>query len=298
MKNQRSSSFDLVAPRSRTYKPRPIVYSNNRVFDVSTRTDFKSTNKPNIKNSNSVPRVNVQKIIEPNPVHESFNKTKVTKKPKNRNIFINRFIMGMAVIVFVVGIGVSVQSFKVNKKISEKVSAQNNVQSSDEISEDEPSDEEKRSYSVSPDHPRMIYIPSINVNSRVKQVGVNAEGQLDVPGNVFDTAWYKESAIPGTLGGSTVIDGHVSGPTQKGAFYNLKNVKDGDKITIEKGNGNKINYKVKKVEIVETSKVDMANILVPLTPGSHGLNLISCTGKYNEQSKDFEQRVLVFAKID
>lgn len=294
MKNQRSSSFDLVASPPRTYKPRPIVYSNKRVFDVKPRVAA-FTPKPEIEQP--APKATTEKNINSKPFFEKPENNKTSKKSK-KNIFINRAIMAMAVTVFIVGLGVSFHSFKVNKKITEKVSAQTNTQTSSDISEDEPSDEEKRSYSVAPEQPKMIYIPALNVSSRVKQVGVNSKGQLDVPGNIYDTAWYKESALPGAIGGSTLIDGHVSGPTQKGAFYNLKNIKESDKITIEKGDGKRVDYKVKKVEIVETSRVEMANMLVPITPGSHGLNLISCTGKYNEQTKDFEQRVLVFAEID
>ena len=293
--NSKSSSFDFVPQRSRSYQPRPIVYSSNRISDF-THTPRQTKNSPKPV-TNSIPQINKQIVNDSQPIKSSFQPPK-KEKTRNKNNLINGLIVGMAVLVFIFGIGVSIHSLKVNKNISEKVSAQSNQVDGQDISEDQPTDEDKRNYSVAPEHPRMIYIPSINVSSRVKQVGINKDGELDVPNNVFDTAWYKSSALPGSPGGATLIDGHVSGPTQKGAFYNLKNVKQGDIITIEKGDLSKVNYKVKKVEIVETSKVDMANILIPVTPGSHGLNLISCTGKYDEQKKDFEQRVLVFAEIN
>jgi LPXTG-site transpeptidase (sortase) family protein len=80
-------------------------------------------------------------------------------------------------------------------------------------------------------------------------------------------------------------------------FKHLDKLTVGDKIVVEKGNGTKISYRVIKTEIANVDKVDMAKMLLPVTAGKHGLNLISCTGTYNAQTKQYEQRVMIFAEV-
>ena len=94
-----------------------------------------------------------------------------------------------------------------------------------------------------------------------------------------------------------MLDGHVSGPTQKGVFYKIETLNKGDIVTIERGDGKKIDYKVVKVEIKKATNLDMTEMISPITKGTHGLNLISCTGKFNASNKTFEDRALVFTEV-
>ncbi|MBP7767393.1 class F sortase [Candidatus Saccharibacteria bacterium] len=152
-------------------------------------------------------------------------------------------------------------------------------------------------YSVPADMPRLISIPSIDVKARIKTVGLTNEGAIDVPSNIFDVGWYNGSARPGSSG-AAFVDGHVSGPTQNGVFYDLKKLKPGDKIMIEMGDKRVISYTVTSTIRTSKEEVDMASALSPVIAGKNGLNLITCAGKYNPEQQSFQDRVIVYTQQD
>ena len=100
-------------------------------------------------------------------------------------------------------------------------------------------------YTVSPNLPRYLIIPKLNVDARVLSVGVNSSGAIGAPDNIFDTAWYNESAEPGQPG-AVLIDGHVSSWTAHGVFYGLTRLVPGDTIQIKRGDGTMFTYSVVK----------------------------------------------------
>lgn len=160
------------------------------------------------------------------------------------------------------------------------------------------SQEDRANYTVPTDQPRFIYIPSINVNARVLSVGVNSKGNIDTPSNLNDTAWYDGSAKPDKEG-EVFIDGHTSFNNNIAAAFNaLPNLKKNAKITIELGDGKKINYTVKKVETVDTDKVDMAKALNPIDGAKKGLTLMTCAGKFNYRTQNADKRLIVYAIQD
>ena len=153
---------------------------------------------------------------------------------------------------------------------------------------------DKDKHVVAPDEPRFITITKLNISARVLGVGVNKDGRLSAPSNVSDTGWYKQSAKPGTPG-AVLIDGHATGLTSKGVFYGLKKLVLGDEIVIERGDGQKITYKISETEAYHKDKLDMAKALQPMDPKKSGLSLITCTGKFNASQNEYEERLLVRA---
>ena len=207
----------------------------------------------------------------------------------------------MAGLVFVAGIGASIQTLLTNKQSEQQVlSISKQVSENTEIAAELPSEDKPanpnyvKEYKVAANLPRMIRIASIGIEARVLQVGVDKNNRMLTPANVYDAAWYTGSSRPGEVG-AAVIDGHVSGPTQKGVFYRLKDLKPNDKIEIEMGNGSKLTYAVNEVKTVKSSDVDMGALLAPAAGISEGLNLITCGGKFDRTTNLFEDRVLVFS---
>lgn len=323
-----SSKLDShqLALRMRSYSPRPLPAVQPRgVIDFANRGGFTDILVPQtgkvVKGAavaqpleqpfekQTAPTSAPQRLVTataPAPAQQSpiekHLKTEHTKRSKKRSgskgfSLVNGMLISMAVVVFGVGMMVAFKSFKTNKQIGASVSAQAPTGDGGGTGEEaKPSEQETTNYSVAPDMPRYIDIAKLGVHSRVRETGITADGSLGVPSNIFDAAWFNQSAKPGSAGGATLIDGHVSGPTQKGVFYGLEKLANGDVVMIEKGNGDKVYYKVTKVEVVDTDKVDMAKLLLPTTVGKAGLNLISCTGKFNSQKQQFEQRALVYAE--
>lgn len=203
----------------------------------------------------------------------------------------------MAIVLFLFGSGVALQAFLTNKKITAgHVSAQANNVGTAETDQTKPSQIDMASYRVAPDKPRYLRIAKLDVFARVQHLGVNDKNQLKSPYNINDAGWYKDSAVPGNGVGASIVDGHVSGPTQPGVFYGLTRIAIGDEITIERGDGKILTYRVIESKSYPANKLDMSKLLEPKNPAKPGLNLITCTGKINPGTDDYQDRLVVFTE--
>lgn len=301
-----SSSLTKIKPQTsnvkKFYSCQPKI---NQTEHLAPLESVHITKKVNQNSSNEqIAKVLTSQKINFNELASQWKQNKqarfsIFNKPRHNLKVTNYMLYGMAVVVFVVGILASLRSFMVDHKIAQTVSAQSVTQeiSGNEVDEAKPTDQAVKSYSVAPDMPRLIKIPKLQVNARIRQLAEKKDGSLNAPGNIFDVGWYSSSAKPGSPGGASIFDGHVSGPTQKGVFYKLDSLKAGDLFSVELGDGTNLSYKVVEVSVVKATDVDMSKMLLPITPGTHGLNLITCTGKFDSATKTYQDRVLVFAQI-
>ena len=184
--------------------------------------------------------------------------------------------------------------------------------------------QQRNSYKVAPDRPRYISIPTLGINqARVMALGVktpnkNGQQQLDVPKNINDVGWYdcqinpvankrcSRPTLPG--GGDTntamIMAGHTCfSRTMRCVFDKISNLKSGDQIIIERGDGQKINFAVRRVDVLKLADVDMSKAIQPIEAGKEGLTLITCAGTYRG-TKDAngvptaDKRVLVYAVLE
>jgi len=163
------------------------------------------------------------------------------------------------------------------------------------VSTDSPSEQPvPDNYSVPADKPLSIQLPTIKTEGFIQQVGVGKENQMVVPGNVHMAGWYTKGALPGDAGLS-IIDGHVHGLYAKGIFYNLAKIKVGDAFTVTFGDKSVRKFKVKQVQTVSTKEADTALFVRDKTIPRQ-LNLITCTGKFDKDSKTYDSRVIVVAE--
>ena len=152
-------------------------------------------------------------------------------------------------------------------------------------------------YKVASDLPRAIYINKINVSARLMPMGLNSDRSLQAPSNIYDAGWYNSSAKPGQPG-AMLVDGHASETgTNYGLFGNVINLKVGDQISVERGDGVKFNYSVAHTEVVPLSDVDMSKLQVTYGGAGQGINLIACTGKWTSDKSTLDHRVLVYATL-
>ncbi len=174
------------------------------------------------------------------------------------------------------------------------------IDTGEELDEEKPSEDVVREYTVAPDRPRYLSIEKLGiVNSRILAMGVNAEGELDTPRNIFDVGWYESSGKPG-LGGTMVIDGHNGGPHVYGVFKDLPNLARGDIIKVERGDG--IIYRYEVVEntavLLEEANKYMNEAMKSPELGRESVTLITCTGEWSQAqqtylSRQFTRAVLV-----
>lgn len=153
----------------------------------------------------------------------------------------------------------------------------------------------KKPVGLSRSIPTSLSIPSIGVSADVVGVGLTSEGSLDVPGPE-QVGWYTAGPTPGEVG-PAVIDGHVDYVTIGPAvFWNLRNLKPGDKIQIARQDGKTVTFTVQKTESYDQgnfpTKEVYSNINYP------GLRLITCDGNFSYVTHHYSNDLVVFAKAD
>lgn len=140
--------------------------------------------------------------------------------------------------------------------------------------------------------PSRLRIPKIAVNATVEPVGVTNDGTMDVPKGVLNAAWYQPGPPPGEAG-SAVIDGHFDQVGGKPAvFYNLQDLRPGDKVTIEDSNGISISFVVREARKYDPKAETTA--IFKSTDGKAHLNLITCSGNWDTAAQSYSSRLVVF----
>jgi len=147
-------------------------------------------------------------------------------------------------------------------------------------------------YTVAADVPRALYIGKIGVAARVLPMALNPDNSIQAPINIFDSGWYTGSAQPGETG-AVLVDGH-STTDGRALFGKLDTLIVGDTMELEKGDGVKFTYKVVYKETVDKDAVDMKKLLLPYGNAQRALNLITCSGAWNDAENTLTQRTLIY----
>ena len=141
--------------------------------------------------------------------------------------------------------------------------------------------------------PIRLKIPVINIDAAIESLGLTSQGNMDVPKGPDDVAWYKLGTRPGE-NGSAVIAGHYgTWKNGKGSvFDNLNKLNQGDQIYIEDENGKTITFVVRERRNYDP-KADASEVFSSDDELSH-LNLITCEGTWNKDSKSYSERLVIF----
>lgn len=143
--------------------------------------------------------------------------------------------------------------------------------------------------------PKYISLPTVNAEGFIQNVGVDQNNAVAVPNNIHMAGWFAESSRPGQAGLS-IIDGHVDGRRSDGIFKNLNKLKENDELTVELGGGKVKRFRVKKVTTIDTTR--SAEALFSHEPTlSSQLNLITCDGNFDRQTKQYNKRVIVVTEL-
>ncbi len=136
-----------------------------------------------------------------------------------------------------------------------------------------------------------LSIPSVNINSKITEVGVNENHAVDVPET--DIGWFNISAKPNQPG-VVFLDGHNPGP-----LNGLDKVEAGENISIHLNDNSVVNYIVHSVRTADLSGISMFELLVPpsdLSDESQFLVLMTCAGEFDDTKDTYNQRTIVMAE--
>jgi LPXTG-site transpeptidase (sortase) family protein len=116
---------------------------------------------------------------------------------------------------------------------------------------------------------------------------------VDVPRGPEDVAWFDLGPRPGE-NGDAVIDGHSGWKDNMPAvFNNLSKLQKGDKIYIEDGKGTTIAFVVREIKSYNP-EANVPDVFNSNDEKAH-LNLITCSGYWNDAEKTHSDRLVVFA---
>ncbi len=141
--------------------------------------------------------------------------------------------------------------------------------------------------------PTRLKIPRINIDAPVERVGVTSQGTMAVPKGLIDAAWFNASSHPGNSG-NAVVAGHKGWKNRKpGVFNELYRLQKGDRVYVEDEKGEIITFVVRELRTYGDNE-DSSSVFNSNDVGSH-LNLITCEGDWDETSKSYSNRLVIFA---
>ncbi len=147
-----------------------------------------------------------------------------------------------------------------------------------------------------PGKPERLIIPAIGVDAHIQSVGLSwrGNGDMGVPTNFTDVAWYDKGPLPGAPG-SAVIDGHLDGKdVAQAVFFDLGKLNIGDLVEVVDTKGNTLQFRV-----VGTRTYDYDATTTDVFSGDLSkarLNLITCAGDWVAAQKLYAKRIVVFTE--
>jgi hypothetical protein len=127
--------------------------------------------------------------------------------------------------------------------------------------------------------PVRITIPAIKVSSVVNPIGLTKQGELAVPQpgpHLNQAAWFEHSPTPGQPGPS-IIEGHVDSESGPSVFYDLGNVRPGNKIHIVRADGVETVFTVNAVRDFKKSEFPTTLVYGAKDLSKPQLRVITCS---------------------
>ncbi|MAT04644.1 MAG: hypothetical protein CL424_06345 [Acidimicrobiaceae bacterium] len=139
--------------------------------------------------------------------------------------------------------------------------------------------------------PSALVIPAIDVLRPVRAVGLEDDGELEVPDET-EIGWYQYGATPGDSG-ATVLAAHVTWNRTLGPFYRLGELEPGDEVDVVLEDGSTRRYAV--IERTIYDKDGLPRDRIWRNSGPESLVLITCGGSYNPDIRRYRQNIVVYA---
>lgn len=140
--------------------------------------------------------------------------------------------------------------------------------------------------------PVRLIIPNIKVDAPIEYVGLAPDGAMDVPKELANTAWFELGQRPGE-NGSAVIAGHYGWKNmERSVFDDLHTLRKGDKVYVEDDKGDILSFVVRDSRGYEP-QAD-ASAVFGSNDGKAHLNLVTCAGEWDQVSKTYSERLVVF----
>jgi LPXTG-site transpeptidase (sortase) family protein len=142
--------------------------------------------------------------------------------------------------------------------------------------------------------PTAVRIPALGLSVPLTQLGLNADGTVEVPTSVQVPGWFSPGPSPGQVG-SAVILGHVDSYQGTGVFFQLRTLQPGDQVNVNLADGVVATFKV--TSVVMYQKTQFPDQQVYGSNGSSELQLVTCGGTFDSQTGHYLSNIVVYSSF-
>lgn len=123
--------------------------------------------------------------------------------------------------------------------------------------------------------PVRIRIPAIGVAADMIPLGTDDAGELEVPADPAETGWWRGGPEPGEPGAAVVV-GHVDSWRGPAVFFDLADLRRGDRIQVDLADGTQAEFRVRSSMAVDKDRFP-TEAVYGATPDPQ-LRLVTCHG--------------------
>ncbi len=142
--------------------------------------------------------------------------------------------------------------------------------------------------------PTRVRIPAIDVDSSLQRLGLDDDGSIRVPDRWGRAGWYVIGPRPGQVGPAVIL-GHVDSRAGPAVFYRLRELRRGDEILIDRRDGTRITFVVRRVERHAKTRFPTDDVYLPTLEPT--LRLVTCTGTFDAATRHYRDNLVVFADV-
>ncbi len=136
----------------------------------------------------------------------------------------------------------------------------------------------------------------ILITAKVNPVRIESDGSLETPKNWNEAGWYENGAMPGQTG-NVLINAHYDDSLGRpAAFWQLKNIKIGDKVTLENEFGKVYTYEVTEFFYIDIRDPERLKIFNDIE-GKSTVTLITCGGVWLPGESTYNKRLVVKGEL-
>ncbi|MBQ1047031.1 class F sortase [Micromonospora sp. C51] len=142
--------------------------------------------------------------------------------------------------------------------------------------------------------PVEVRIPAVGIRAPLISVAADAAGALEVPplDRPGVAGWYRPGVSPGETGNAVLV-GHVDSPDGPAVFFHLGRLRPGDTIEIVRTDARMVRFAVHDVEAYPKDRFPTDLVYGP--GDAAGLRLITCGGRFDRDTGEYVDNVIVFA---
>ena len=144
-------------------------------------------------------------------------------------------------------------------------------------------------------NPSVIRIPRLGVEASIIPLGLQEDGSIEIPEDPEQAGWWLGGPEPGETGPAVIL-GHVDSQEEGPAvFFDLRYMKAGDEIHIDRVDGSTVSYVVDFLESHDKDEFPTDAVYGPTEQPT--LRLVTCGGDFDFGVRTYEENVIVFASL-